>query len=119
MFNNLISRIGGIFSPQEKIASVQSAEATSSDAVVVQSKQYSARNPQSPREVASYSIISIQENDSPRVSPQDHENGLAEIQDVDDIQLYAPPIRRYGRICDCPKDPTYSMFCKKARQWYE
>ena len=28
-------------------------------------------------------------------------------------------MKRYGRICDCPKDPTYSMFCVKARNWYE
>ena len=28
-------------------------------------------------------------------------------------------MRRYGRICDCPKDPNYTMFCVKARDWYE
>ena len=29
------------------------------------------------------------------------------------------PVRRYGRICDCPKDSQHSMFCVKAREWYE
>lgn len=28
-------------------------------------------------------------------------------------------MRRYGRICDCAKDPNFSMFCTRARNWYE
>ena len=36
-----------------------------------------------------------------------------------DESLMVKPMRRYGRICDCPKDPTHSMFCVRARNWYE
>ena len=28
-------------------------------------------------------------------------------------------MRRYGRICDCPKDTNFTMFCQRARNWYE
>lgn len=40
-------------------------------------------------------------------------------QDVIDPALLIKPMKRYGRICDCPKDPNFSMFCVKARDWYE
>ena len=41
------------------------------------------------------------------------------VEDVLDPSLIVKPMKRYGRICDCPKDPNYSMFCIKARNWYE
>ena len=39
--------------------------------------------------------------------------------DAETAHLLTLPMKRYGRICDCPKDPNYSMFCTKARNWYE
>jgi len=41
-----------------------------------------------------------------------------EIVDQNQIMMLKP-MKRYGRICDCPKDPKFSMFCIKARNWYE
>ena len=40
-------------------------------------------------------------------------------EEILDPSLMIKPMRRYGRICDCPKDPNYTMFCVKARNWYE
>ena len=47
-----------------------------------------------------------------------HETTLI-IEDTVDPSLLMKPMRRYGRICDCPKDPDFTMFCTKARTWYE
>jgi len=46
-------------------------------------------------------------------------DGVVITEDVVDPSLTLKPMKRYGRICDCPKDPNYSMFCIKARSWYE
>lgn len=45
--------------------------------------------------------------------------GMVITEEVVDPTLLFRPIKRYGRICDCPKDPAFSMFCIKARNWYE
>ena len=105
MFNNLFSRIGGIFSPAEKTKEVKTVDSSMVDV-------YSARNPQSPKEVATEaptSIINLIQ--STPMSPLETKMGEIVTEDVADFQLFVKPIKRYGRICDCPKDPTYSMFC--------
>ena len=41
------------------------------------------------------------------------------IEDGNESDNVHLPTQRFGRICDCPKDPEYTMFCSRARKWYE
>ena len=96
MFDKLFSRIGGIF------GTTSDKQTTEMDTL----------------EAASVADSSARNQNISALSQLDEVAIMVEEQQIDPA-LLLKPMRRYGRICDCPKDPNFSMFCTKARNWYE
>lgn len=102
MFDKLFTKIGGIF--------------TSTNATQPSTDKHTSN-------------FDSQDEDSPQIlytpskqttaSKDATTEGQVMTEEILDPSLMIKPMRRYGRICDCPKDPNYTMFCVKARNWYE
>jgi len=105
MFGGFFSRFGGIFAPTRSATEVKkNSFETNLGSESAKNINSQAREPK----------------DAPSKSRSQSENEFnVVVQDVLDHSLLIKPMRRYGRICDCPKDPNFSMFCRKARNWYE
>ena len=95
MFNKFFRQIGGIFATTET-SDKKTTNVDSQDDI------------ESTQNLGSPSAASLDANTE----------GIAVTEDVVDPSMFKPT-KRYGRICECPKDPEFSMFCSKARNWYE
>ena len=104
MFNKLFTKIGGIF--------------TSTNATQPSTDKHTS-NFDSQDEDSLQNINSPSKRTNILTPSKDATEGQVTTEEVIDPSLMIKPMRRYGRICDCPKDPNYTMFCVKARNWYE
>lgn len=107
MFGKLFSQIGGIFGASSNNTNVSEKQIeTNFDTSAANSAQAN-------------SVKRLPDSPSAAISSEIEGETTILIEDNVNASLLIKPMRRYGRICDCPKDPNFSMFCSRARNWYQ
>ena len=106
MFGKLFSHIGGIFGAASNNLSDDKQQTTNFDTSEANSVQAN-------------SAKRYADSPSAPISSEIEPETTVLVEDNVSASLLVKPMRRYGRICDCPKDPNHSMFCARARNWFE
>ena len=113
MFGKLFSRIGGMFGGSSAFSNVSEKQTINLDTTEANSYQSAAQT------ITASGPSSTEQNQEGAALQQTEPEPAILVDSNVDVSLLERPMRRYGRICDCPKDANYSMFCQRARNWYE